>query len=137
MEKNEDLNLGGKNAIIPNPEETLSNVIKMTKRQFEIQEFKKNNPNKYVVDDMYDTGGGFMREIPSALSTVDHEKKHKIDTAFQINVYDYGNSMIEILSQRQKIAGRLLQRDVDETEYNQLEILFEYYNAKIKLILGL
>jgi len=37
------------------------------KRQFEIEEFKKNNPKTHVIGDMYDTGGGFMREIPTTL----------------------------------------------------------------------
>jgi len=78
-----------------------------------------------------------QRVKEASVSAVDHEKRNKITAAYQINIYKYGDEMVSILSQRQKIAGRLLERGIDEIEANQLEILFEYYNAKIKLILGL
>jgi len=70
---------------------------------------------------------------------IDHEKhnNNKITTAYTINVFKYGDQLVEILTVRQQIAQRLLYGRVNEVEYNQLFQLLEYYNEKIKLTLGL
>ncbi len=76
-------------------------------------------------------------ELITGGSAIDHEKRRKIEAAFTINIFHYGNQMIQILDTRQKIASILLTPSISENEFEQRYKSLEYCNEQIKLILGL
>lgn len=91
-ELKEDVVLGNRHSRFPNPEETLSKVMKMTKRQFEIAEFKKNNP-QFTYDpvnpDKYGANG-LNFDIPTSFKEDVGEEKPDFEK-LMIEVYkEYG-----------------------------------------------